>query len=742
VSQNYLIQIKSEHITTLSQATNHHRTTSSHVVQSAKSACAMQSMFRLPWSTEPSNEKALADKSLYPQQKPRNYTKPRVDIPVANINSHTKRKRIDSVDTATPKTGAQLVKKAKNEGDGAVQPALEPTKGPDGLSSAALSSIKVAALGHNTVKSKEISQENIVAAVAPAQSFIKAEVTDIGKSDSSIVNSLQEQPAAVAKTASLLIAQLPPHASLSSRSATTNDSSSMSKSQVDVDKLRAVIEAQLNLEILHKHNELRLIEQELSKCQIGLEQLRRCEVIPYPGSQSPSQDVSCGTGPALASPAGYTSPLSPAPWGVSDSPYARHYAKWLLSDPHFDPTLQGAMGTPLTARGVRATRGSGAEPLLPAPPPRNSRVSTGSARAQASGDATTPSTGRDPMVLKRQADGEWVRLRCNHCHRSNFNNVQGFLNHCRIAHHQEYKSHEAAAISCGEIVQIDETQFPAEPAPAPRERVERPSVVTNTFDQGLVSPLISNAPAHSPYDRVLTFTPNMTPLASPATPGPSTAGFGSKPSLAPHLSALMQRRGLSTSGLDDAIRDNKKRVDLSAYDDSDSEGDDQKSKRQRAKKPKGSRNPSSGQHTLPKPSSLGASRPQSQKGHRAASQPFVQDPVRHQSPALQVPSRLILSFSSGRVTPASPSDVDVDMELSPGTADFNPGLVSDHDDDDDDVDEAGSTNGSHTEPEMMEVDIEDASDVERESRKSMGVMDSDGQVCRREGLSEGSGGMC
>jgi ADA HAT complex component 1 len=698
-------------------------------------------MFRLPWSTEPSSDRALSDKALYQQQKPRQLQKPRVDIPVANINIHAKRKRNDSLDTATPKN-AHLVKKTKGEGDGAVQPALVPTKGPDGLS-AALGGMAVATLGDDSVKSKDLVQEDIIAAapsdreLATAQG-VKAENSRVVNSDPPIVTFVQEHPSAVAMSASLLAAQLPPHASVSS-AATTNDSSSMSQPKVDVDKLRAVIEAQLNLEILHKHNELRLIEQELAKCQVGLEQLRRCEVIPYPGSQSPSQAVSSGIGPALASPAGYVCPSSPAPWGVTDGPYTRHYAKWLLSDPRFDPTLQAALGTPLTARGARATRGSGAEPLLPAPPPRNSRVSSGS-RTHASGDPATPTAGRDPMVLKRQSDGEWVRLRCNHCHRSNFNNVQGFLNHCRIAHHQEFKSHEAAAIACGEIVQIDEAQFPSEPAPAPRERAERPPAVTTSFDQALVSPLISNAPLHSPYERVLTFTPNMTPLGSPATPGLPTAGPGCKPSLAPHLSALMQRRGLSTSGLDDVIRDNKKRVDLSVYDDSDSDRDDHKSKRQRAKKSKGSRISSSGQNSLPKPSSLGAARPQSQKGHRAAPQSFLQEPTRHQSPTLQGPNRSVMSFASGHVIPASPSDGDMDMELSPGMAtDSNPGLVSDHDDDDDDVDEAGSTNGSHPEPEMMEVDIEDASDVERESRKRMGVMD---QVCRREDLGEGSGGMC
>jgi len=91
--------------------------------------------------------------------------------------------------------------------------------------------------------------------------------------------------------------------------------------------------------------------------------------------------------------------------------------------------------------------------------------------------------------------------------------------------------------------------------------------------------------------------------------------------------------------------------------------------------------------------------------------------------------------------PASPSDGDVDMDLSPGTAvDSNPGLVSDHDDDDDDADEARSTNGSH--PEVMDVEIEDASDVEREGRKRVRVVESGGESVCRQGLGEGSGGMC
>src|SRR6202012_1151402 len=54
------------------------------------------------------------------------------------------------------------------------------------------------------------------------------------------------------------------------------------------DVLRAIIEAEINHAILFKHNELRLIEQEIAKCQTGLEQIRRCQLIPFPGSQGMS----------------------------------------------------------------------------------------------------------------------------------------------------------------------------------------------------------------------------------------------------------------------------------------------------------------------------------------------------------------------------------------------------------------------------------------------------------------------
>ena len=63
--------------------------------------------------------------------------------------------------------------------------------------------------------------------------------------------------------------------------------SSEAKQKIVVDsrQARQVIESQFNLEIRLKHNERRLIDQELAKCQAALEQLVQCYLVPHPTSE-------------------------------------------------------------------------------------------------------------------------------------------------------------------------------------------------------------------------------------------------------------------------------------------------------------------------------------------------------------------------------------------------------------------------------------------------------------------------
>lgn len=142
--------------------------------------------------------------------------------------------------------------------------------------------------------------------------------------------------------------------------------------------LREAIEAQFSLEILLKHRELRLVDQEFAKCQTALEQLRRCQVFPYQALSSTfegMQAASTGSGKAYENRA----PHAP-PWGVANGPYTRHYERWLIPDSIFDDTISdhvrkstygGEFGP------ERSTRGSKAEKGTVASKSRSQRGSTG-----------------------------------------------------------------------------------------------------------------------------------------------------------------------------------------------------------------------------------------------------------------------------------------------------------------------------------------------------------------------------
>ena len=221
--------------------------------------------------------------------------------------------------------------------------------------------------------------------------------------------------------------------------------------------LLQTIESQFSLEILLKHRELRLIDQEIAKCQIALEQLRRCQVIPYPAMSSRFEDmqsVSSGLGPVCEDKVSH-----PSPWGVTDGPYSRHYAQWLIPDPAFNARIAENTAPRISGKVVldhRATRGSAAEKNYSS---GHSPPQCGSAGARLHAlPHGYPDLREDkgPMIIKRSTDGKMVKLVCLDCRRDNFNSVQGFINHCRIAHSRGFASHDAAAIASGEELGLDD----------------------------------------------------------------------------------------------------------------------------------------------------------------------------------------------------------------------------------------------------------------------------------------------
>ncbi|KAI1915780.1 hypothetical protein LOZ61_001452 [Ophidiomyces ophidiicola] len=351
---------------------------------------------------------------------------------------------------------------------------------------------------------------------------------------------------------------------------------------MDPGALREILETQLSLEVLLKHNELRLIDQEIAKCQIALEQLRRCSEIPYPASAVIpfAQDVSKGTGFAVPLPGNIRQATSPAPWGVTNGPYSRHYARWLLPDPRFDggDPESAVYGAGAGIPEGRATRGSWADGT-----PRTQRSTAGAKLQALSNGYPPPKDKAGPMIMKRKSDGKMVKLVCLDCRRDNFSSTQGFINHCRIAHNRSFASHDAAAAASGEPVEVDESGAV----------IGGNNETTSNSPPGFVHPLIRSARVlNSPVkDAMQKRTPvramrenksTMLKLEDGSTTSvsitpqprlrdlPTSPDFIASPQT-PHLSALMQRRGVGLDLLhlvDDALT----KTDLDAYL-SDEEGD-------------------------------------------------------------------------------------------------------------------------------------------------------------------------
>lgn len=485
---------------------------------------------------------------------------------------------------------------------------------------------------------------------------------------------------------------------------------SQSPQAKDPDAMRQSIEAQLSLEVLLKHDELRLIDQEIAKCQVALEQLRRCSEIPYPGSEAAGvlHSASTGTGPAVMPPGNGRPPLSPTPWGVRDGPYGRHYAKWLIPDPRFDGGTVATEGgtnsaTPATTAGAgkapvdgRMTRGSVGDATSTISNQRPQRGAAASNLPSLSSGYPPPKDKTGPTIIKRKTDGHLVKLVCLDCRRDNFFSTQGFINHCRIAHNRNFASHDAAAIASGEEVEVDEAGMVIgenkEPGAVPGyiHPLIRSAHLVDTPKKELISRRKSSkrssqsGSGQSPSfndtqpETRLSVARNdsaigITPKAS-NSPQPKSA-FKASPET-PHLSALMQRRGI---GLDllDIVGDAKTKSELDMLDsptaeDGFSEDEPEKSSAQANGEIRGSRQPA---RTVP--TSTPMQRPNSRKGpDNSGRKPRYLESLVTQGP----PKEYTSPYAPNPAPTQSDNVADItSANLSPHTVESNqaPSLVSD-----------------------------------------------------------------
>ncbi|KAL7936614.1 hypothetical protein V8C35DRAFT_237537 [Trichoderma chlorosporum] len=508
-----------------------------------------------------------------------------------------------------------------------------------------------------------------------------------------------------------------------------------------VDSARDLIQAEFCQEILLKHKELRLINQELAKCQVALEQLRRCHLIPYPvNCPTPQQmlDVSDGKGPAVVAKAGDAVPRWAPPFGVVDGPYSRHYAKWLIPDPAFDGIQPEVSHLPprgpvLEGRTTRNSNGEVGYGLV------KGRRGNGSHKFESLSSGYPPPKDKvGPCVLTR-ADGQTVKLVCLDCHRDNFSSTQGFINHCRIAHKRDFKSHEEAAVHCGQPYEASEggniSKDTKASAPSSSSTTTtttttatssfvhafaRPDMVEQDIFKSLRMRISDSLKLYNQGKlSVVKFPRNINAVSYPGKASASTSApsFGSS-SEAPHLSRLLKARNFK-GNLHDVIIDAKSKVSLEDLAGEESEADGSVSPLQDTPPTRASvvmrmpartaKTPVSGNTTV---------RPTSSKGRAA-----------HM--ALASPSDSDMAMMAGKHRSDTVlSDEDVDMEdadMSPNTLVSNnaPSLVSD-DGEYDDSDEGSSVSGASD-----QLEAESVSDVAEISLD----FESDPRALRRESTS-------
>lgn len=606
-------------------------------------------MFRLPWSTESPGDKIMEKSSLHKSR-----PLPVVEMP--NFMNKIKRKGTDSPEPASAQH-AHVVKRWKGA-HGESKPAAVETGSANSMNGVAPESVKF----------------------ATAQTAPKVPTAEVVDSRPKAQPSRKEGPS----KSKVVKVQKPASKPESVNTPTITMDTGLSPVQ-------QAIEAQIDMEILLKHNELRLIEQELAKCQVALEQLRRCSLIPFPGTEGLSENLSLGVGASLQPPSGYTAPQYAAPWGVTDGPYTRHYSKWLISDAKFDSISERALAQ--QAHGYfgvgegRTTRGSFGD-YGSTNRGRTSRTSTGMLKIPALGETPAPAPKIDPLLHKRSTDGQWVRLYCAACQHSNFSNTQGFLNHCRIKHNQVFKSHDQAAIACGVPVDVNEAGNPVtatEPVSTPAAMPAVAFPVPST--PGIVHTLASQAvPAAQAKDV------HRDPTAAPRDDSKVTPASFKHSDVPSYLQSRLVKSGF-TGDLKLLVETARAKVDLDVLEASDDDFADASALQTPiATQPlQLARLPANGP-----PTASGSKAPLARPGSKKGSAPSH--------------ARLPLSFPSPIKSDSGHDMLDSPVALSPHTAESNPGLVSDHDDDDDeDVDDA------HSQPDLImndDVVVEDGSDVE------------------------------
>jgi ADA HAT complex component 1 len=350
-----------------------------------------------------------------------------------------------------------------------------------------------------------------------------------------------------------------------------------------------------------------------------------------------------------------------------------------------------------------------------------------------------PKDKAGPCILKR-SDGQTVKLVCLDCNRENFSSTQGFINHCRIAHKRDFKSHEEAAVQSGHPIEVGDNAGGASASSDDKPQSNNNSPCTthvhpfarqDLSDQQAYAALRLRIAAslklyHQGKLPGVGAIPSWTGVHAPVTKKRKAAATEFNPAIeTPYLSRLMKSRNFN-GNLCDLVADAKTKIsveDMTPDEESDDTGTpitafDGPNDAVPARTPVVKRVPAQSGKAPASSTDSSSTRPASSKS-RAPPMSLVSPPGS------------TLDVMSKRGSDAALSDEDVDMDeanLSPNTLVSNnaPSLVSD-DGEYDDSDDGSSISGGSDEhddesvSDVAEITLDDDNDSRSLRRGSNGV---------------------
>lgn len=209
-------------------------------------------------------------------------------------------------------------------------------------------------------------------------------------------------------------------------------------SQIDLNKIKGVVDQEFDLEILLKHKDLSLVENEIGKAEAQLTVLKKfyedkAKEEAETNRRGRRKNLSANSSKNLEEPSEYSKKYTQLLSILNNGGSGTIAPKKRKQETVYSPVSNGYMQTRSQSSALRPV-----------------------ARMRPSINSVECKYQQQNKCICRRSDNVLVSLQCPKCAKKDFLSPQGFINHCRIAHMIDILSHDHAAMTCGTLLPKEE----------------------------------------------------------------------------------------------------------------------------------------------------------------------------------------------------------------------------------------------------------------------------------------------